>query len=209
MDNLEDIFIKSQCPVRNTMRQFVTDERHKLSHFSSPVYNKTLATFTDLFNIIRENYLYYDYFTLKSFVDMSKCEKAMELMKQYVEDINDIPIHNLPPRCQMKHSYENKLEIVCERTQITAEGHAFLIKTFNKCFSLPKDCVILRKIESVGAVLVYEISPKVKDYILSLKNITKHQMKPLTDLKMGINSFRVDDEMELKVSLNYDTKVIA
>ena len=140
---------------------------------------------------------------------MSEDKEAIGLMKQYMEDIKQIVIHNLPERCQtVKHSDGNKLKIILQCPDVTARELEFLNKTLNKCFSLSEGYVIiLREVKSGCVILVYEISSEVKGYLLGLK-ITTCQLKLLADLKMGITYIRIDDEMELRIPLDCSIEVI-
>lgn len=190
------------------INNFIVTDTQKFSEFCSPLSN-TVASIEDLFYWIRLSYTFYDYSTLLDVIKLSQCDEAIKLMDEYVNEIKDILIEDLNlqslTQTEYKHSAgRSKLVILSEKKTMSAKEYNSFIKMFTECLGLPQGSFTLKATISGSTVLVYEISPKVKNHLINFV-FDVHKLKPLNFLK--ISCLIIDEEVELKVPLDGDTEV--
>ena len=211
LNKLENEFQRSGESIEKIRGDLFYADANKLSLLSHPIVETITSIRTMLINFmfIRQDYRFYDLSVLKILVGVSNCKEAQKLIQEYEKEINDLLIQDLKLKPlleteQYMHSgNSNKLEILCEMKTMSARQYNFITDTL-KTIGLPPGSVLLNDVKQGSLIIVYEISPRLKDYLLKL-HITTHMLKPLADLK--IRSLKVNDEMELKIPNDCDTGV--
>lgn len=207
LNDLEDEFKRSGESIQRIRENLIYADVNKLSLLSHPVI-KTITSIHNMFTVIRKTYRFYDFSVLKILVRLSNCSKAQKLINDYEEEVNDLLIQDLDLKPLLEteeymHSgNSNKLEISCEMETMSARQYNFITDTL-KTIGLPSGSVLLKDVKQGSLIIVYEISPRLKDYLLNL-SITAHMLKPLADLK--IRGLIINDEMELKIPNDCDTE---
>lgn len=203
---MKDIFRRLEFSVQKMMDIICFNDKENLSQLHDPE-----ISIEDLFDWIYLNFKFYDYSTLQTVVNDSQCGEAIILMNNYVREIEDTLIHELDLKSgsQMQeykiHGDANMLKVVCEIRKLSAKEYNCIVKTLNSWLNLPPGCFILKEIITRDTVILkYEISSKVKDYMMKI-NITPYELKFLASLM--ITSLIINDKLELKVSSDWNTKV--
>ena len=208
LNKLEDEFQRSGESIERIRENLFYADANKLSLLSHPIV-ETITSIRTMFTLIRQIYRFYDFSVLKILVRISNCSEAQKLIQEYEKEINDLLIQDLKltPLLEteeyMHSSNSNKLEILCEMETMSARQYNFITDTL-KTIGLPPGSLLLKVVKQGSLIIVYEISPRLKDYLLNL-SITTHMLKPLADLK--IRSLIINDEMELKIPNDCDTEV--
>ena len=208
LNDLEDEFKRSGESIERIRGNLIYADANKLSLLSHPII-ETITSIHTMFTLIRKIYRFYDFSVLKILVRVSNCTEAQKLIHEYEEKINDLLIQDLDLKPLLEteeymHSgNSNKLEILCQMKTMTARQYNFITDTL-ATIGLPPGSVLLKVVIQGSLIIVYEISPRLKDYLLNLSIIAR-MLKPLADLK--IRSLIINDEMELKIPNDCDTEV--
>ena len=211
---LKMIFEKEEkrYPVSNIIIGLCTADKGNLTYFANIECLRSAKTLDEVFFYIGRECKYFDFTILKTFIDASGCNEAKELMENYIQEIENSLIVGL----DLESEYDNtltewdknhtkKLEIICDKKELKIKEVTLIIETLERCLKLPKASVSVKDFKQNCIILICRIPKKVKYYLSNLKIII-HKLKPLSALK--IKSLIIDNEMELKIPLDCDTKVI-
>ena len=97
-----------------------------------------------------------------------------------------------------------KLEIICDLNKLNVKELTLIVETVQRCLKLPNASISVKDVKKNCIILVSRIPKNVKYYLLQLKIII-YELKPLSALKIQL--LIIDDETELKIPLDCNTKV--
>ena len=211
--NLKKIYKKKKrhYSIPNIITGLCTADKGNLTFFSSIKCLHSAKTIDEVFFYIGKECKYFDFTILKTFIDGSGCTKAIELMENYIKEIENIVIIGL----SLKMEYDSvqsegcegdtkKLEILCDKNELDVKEINLIVETLQRCLKLPRASILLRDIKRGCIILVCRVPQEVEYYLLQLK-ITVRQLKPLSVLK--ITSLIVDSKMKLNIPLDCDVEV--
>ena len=202
LDNLKHTFKNIRYPVEELIKSFHNADTEKFSHFSDPVVYETVHSIEDLFEMIQRTFKFYDYSALQFIVEISQCKEARNMMDKYKNEIDDVLISCLNlEQTEENRNDRSKLVALFETEKMPVEKLNFITKALEVCLDLPPGSFLLINNREGSVILVYEILPKVKNYLMNL-TINTHEIKFLATLK--VKSLTIDNEKEL---LNCDTQV--
>ena len=211
VEELSEIFKrkKKSYPVRKMITGLCTADKGNLTFFATDECFRLAKTidYDTLFHHIGRECKYFDFIILKTFIDGSKCTEAKKLMDNYIKEIENTVITDLNLEEYDDSQTEDtakKLEIICDRKKVKLEELTLIVETVQRCLKLPSGSISVKDVKKNCIILVCRIPENVKYYLLQLK-IGIHELKPLSALK--IQSLIIDDEIELKIPLDCNTKV--
>ena len=148
------------------------------------------------------------------FINASECKKSIELMDNYIEEVENIQITGL----DLKSEYDNvktstcrdkknikSLIITCQKDELLAKELYFIIETLEQCLDLPAASIMVKKIIQNCVILECRILSAVEVHLLQLE-ITASKLETLSDLK--ISSLVLNDGKELQIPIHCSAKVI-
>ena len=205
LGKLKEIFMDYSIP--DIVTGLCTADKGNLTFFSSIKCLHSAKTIHDVFFYIAREFKYFDFIVLKTFIDGSKCTEAKQLMDNYIKEIENSVITDLNLK-EYDHSQiednTKKLEIICDLTKLNVKELALIVETVQRCLKLPSASISVKDVKRNCIILVCRIPENVKYYLLQLKIII-HELNSLSALK--IQSLIIDDEIELKIQLDCNTKV--
>ena len=208
---LNDTFQKNKksYPVRKMITGLCTADKGNLTFFATDECFRLAKTidYDDVFHHIGKDCKYFDFTILKTFIDGSNCTEAKQLMDNYIIEIENTVITDLNLN-EYDHSQTEdtakKLEIICDLKKLNVKELTLIVETVQKCLKLPSGSISVKDVKKNCIILVCRIPENVKYYLLQLK-ISIHELTHLFALK--IQSLIIDDEIELKIPLDCNTKV--
>ena len=175
---------------------------------------RNAKTVSDVFLVISEHCNMYDYDVLEILIKSTGCKQAIKVLTDFTNKLNNSLLMDLSLlsddnlRCKSNFqptSSIQKLTIEYRGRDLKPQDVKFVKEILCNVFDhLCEDSIqfIAAKVGSVK--LIFEISLKVKEYLLSYK-ITAGVVASLFEYR--INRLIINDEMELKMSAEYADKV--
>ena len=204
LKELEKIFNDNKFDVTVLKHCFRISDKNKLSLFPDAMM-QTDDSVENLFIFIRDEVKYFEYNELKLLVEISGFEKAKELVDAYISEVKSELIQNGDfERTREYQHCDSTLKLISNAENITAEEYNLVKDHSNNVFNLPPGSCSFREISKGSIIIVFEISQKVKKYLMKL-TFTANNLKPLADLKM--KCYVIDNEMELKLPSDCNTEV--
>ena len=204
---LKDIFKNEKHhPVRDILtglRASYKGYNGKLTCFHFEECLCSAETAKEVFDFIEKECSYFSYTILERFVQKSKCNKAEELVKHYIEYIQSAHIN--VQTCSLKYEKDTKiLEIIHEKDQLLVKELNNIIVALERSLKLPKACLLVKDVDTQNCIIVCKISFEVEEHLLE-NTFTTQSLKELSNLK--IQCVIVRDKMELKIPSDCDKKV--
>ena len=188
-----------------------SDHYRDLSAFSTNTTLKHAKTVREVFTYISENCTLYDYKVLKVYINSTDCEEAVKLLNDFTTELQNSLLKqlnllsdNLSFNSSVLPSGNQKLTIECRCIDLKCEDMKLIKKLVCKKFNLSETSIQFVGVREGSVLLVFGISVEVKQHLLQHK-ITAGVLASFTECL--IIRFIIDDEMELKVSADYDNKV--
>lgn len=151
--------------------------------------------------LMQQKFKFYAPDSLLHFVLASNCEKAIEMVENYIKFSYHSLLENLhlihEPEQVLKEYSKNKkiLQVKCEIEELSSEQEIFIRCAMCKHLNMPSHSVIFLGVTPGCITLIYKykISDNSKQQLLQ----TKIHVKELADL--NITWLKIDNEMELKI----------
>ena len=215
LKSLKKLYIKKKVSALDIVSELPYNNKGNLSVFDD-TYVKILKdkplceALDDLFYEIKKQWKFFDCDVIESIIEGNPFDEAERLLKNYHDEIKKILEYDLNERYSITEEnfckYEeinHVLRIKCDLEKVFVEQWKSIKQALNKCFNFPRGTLQFDCTVSGCITLICKISLPARKYLLQLK-FTKHQLKPLADLK--ILSLIIDGK-ELKVPLEHNTKV--
>ena len=167
----------------------------------SPLYSA--KTVKKVLDFIENECSYFSYTFLERFIQNSKCNKAKELMEDYIKYIENTYICVQTDTLKYKKD-KNILEIIYEKDNLLVKELKNIIDTLERSLTLPKASALVKDVITQNCIIC-KISLKAKEDLLN-NTFTAHKLKELSDLK--VQSLVVEDRMKLKIPSDCDNEVI-
>lgn len=186
---------------------------NKLSPFCTDKELRNAKEVSDVFLFISQHCNIYDYEVLEIFVMSTECEDAVKVLTDFTQYLENSLLMNLnllsdedlrnkltPHPCGNRR----KLTIECRGRSIRLEDKRLIQGIICEEFTLSEGSIQFVTAKGGSVYLIFEISLKVKEHLLQCK-ITASAVASFSKYK--IIRLIIDDEVELKVSAEYDDKV--
>ena len=209
LEELKKIFKEKCYPVKDIINGLCTADKGNLTFFAADecFHLRNTLDVDDVFYYIGKHCKYFDFTILKTYINGSKCTEAKQLIDNYIKEIESSVITDLNlneyDHLQTEDTTK-KLEIICDLNKLNVKELTLIVETVQRCLKLPSASISVKDVKKNCIILVCRIPNNVKYYLLQLKIII-YKLKPLSALK--IQSLIIDDEIELKIPLDCNTKV--
>ena len=175
---------------------------------------RNAKTVSHVFIVISEHCNMYDYDVLETFIESTKCERAINVLTDFTNELKNSLLMSLSllsdDTLRCKSDFQptgsiQKLTIEYRGRDLKPEDIKVIKKILCDHFEDLREEFIQFIAANVGSVkLIFEMSLMVKEYLLQYK-ITTGAVTSLFEHQ--INRLIINDEMELKMSAEYADKV--
>ena len=203
-DRLRCIIEKKKLDIPSLILRLCSLDDDNTTIFSTDLAFKKIHSTTELFHHIGQYCSIYDYELLEAFVVSTKCEEAIQLLKNFTEELQNSILRDLDllskdgglrdPKDFMNGTHKLIIKYV-GRKKCTLETKEIVESIIYECFHLKKGSIIFKGVQEGCVAFVYQISPTVKSYLLQYP-LTAKDITVLSDYQ--IKCFIIDGE-ELKL----------
>ena len=160
--------------VQELITRLCTADRKKLTVFSTDKAFQEIKTYPKLCHKMGQYCSIYDYKLLEAFVESTECEKAIEVLTAFTDEMHSSILRDLDllsdcgkmfnPDDVMPGTYIFAIEYVGD--QCTMETKAVVQNVIHEHFHLQKGTIIFKGIMTASIIFVYQISADVRSYLL-------------------------------------------
>lgn len=202
--SVQDMII-SLCSSDNGLSVFSTDESLRKA-----------TTVFEVFLFISQKCSMYDYEVLKIYVNSTDCEEAIQILEDFTTELENSLLKYLNLLSDDDLNYKSsifclpsgkkrKLTIECIGTNLKCEDKNLIQNIIYEKFGLPPASLQFIAVTDGSVNLIFEMSLIVKEHLLCHKITT---VDVSLFIQYWINRLIIDDELELKSSAGYASKVI-
>ena len=160
--------------VQELITKLCKADQNKLTVFSTDEAFKKIKTYSNLCHKIAQYCNIYDYQLLEFFVKFTECNKAIELLAAFTDEMHNSSLKNLDllsdcdkmfnPDDLMPGTYIFAIEYI--GSQCTMVTKTIVENVIIERFHLQKGTIIFKGIKTASKTFVYQISADVRSYLL-------------------------------------------
>ena len=189
-------FMEKRHSVPDILSLLYAADKDKLTCFYTEPCLRSAKTMYEIFRFFEKESKYFSYTIVERFVTKSGCKKSKELMKNYIQEIENSCI-GIPTDKVEYQNFANIFTIICEKDTLLVKELNNIIKTLERDLKLPRASILVMDVIP-KYFIICKISLKVKKHVLR----HQHELKDLSDLR--ITSLIIDD---VKIYSDDDNKV--
>ena len=192
---LKFAFMEKKHSVPDIISSLCDADKGKFTCFHSEPYLHSAKSIHEIFYFIEKESRYFSYTILERVVKKSGCKKSKELMKNYIQEIENSYVNVQTDNIEYQNN-ANTFVIVYGKDKLLVKELNNIIRALEKCLSLPKASILVRSVTSKR--IICKVSLQVKERVSKFQ----HELKDLSNLR--IVSLIIDD---IKIPSDDDNKV--
>ena len=174
LSKIMHIMKEENFEVQELITRLCTADRKKLTVFSTDEAFQEIKTYPYLSHKMGRYCSIYDYQLLEAFVESTECERAIEVLAAFTDEMHSSILKDLDllsdcgkkfnPDDLMPGTYIFAIEYI--GGQCTMETKAVIQNVIREHFRLQKGTIIFKGIVTSSIIFVYQISADVRSYLL-------------------------------------------